>query len=89
MFTPSAYQQAVFDWVEHGEGHAFVDAAAGSGKSTTLVQAAALLQREQKHSFVLITDISRWNLMRNSRRQVPQWNAERSIAWGEVHLLVV
>jgi DNA helicase-2/ATP-dependent DNA helicase PcrA len=51
MFTPSAYQQAVFDWVREGSGHAFVDAAAGSGKSTTLVQAAALLPKRTKALF--------------------------------------
>lgn len=51
MFTPSAYQQAVFDWVEKGSGHAFVDAAAGSGKSTTLVQASSLLPKRTKALF--------------------------------------
>jgi DNA helicase-2/ATP-dependent DNA helicase PcrA len=51
MFTPSAYQQAIFEWVQNGEGNAFVDAAAGAGKSTTLVQAAALLPKKTKALF--------------------------------------
>lgn len=42
-FKPSVYQQAVFDWVENGRGDAVVEAVAGSGKTTTLVQAAKLL----------------------------------------------
>lgn len=43
-FTPSRYQQAIFDWVVDGSGHGFVNACAGSGKTTTLVQCAKLIQ---------------------------------------------
>lgn len=35
----SVYQRAVFDFVEHGRGNAVVEAVAGSGKSTTIVEA--------------------------------------------------
>lgn len=35
-FTPSKYQQAILDWLLHGEGSAIVDATAGSGKTSTL-----------------------------------------------------
>lgn len=38
-FTPSAYQQAIFDFVEHGRGNAIIKAVAGSGKTTTIVHA--------------------------------------------------
>lgn len=38
-FQPSSYQQAIFDFVENGTGHAVVQAVAGSGKTTTIVQA--------------------------------------------------
>ena len=37
-FVPSAYQQAVFDKIESGEGTLVVDAKAGSGKTTTTVR---------------------------------------------------
>lgn len=37
--TWSPYQQAIFDFVENGEGNAVVVAVAGSGKSTTIVEA--------------------------------------------------
>src|SRR5437588_12794461 len=30
--TPSSYQQAIYDWIEHGTGNALVDAVAGAGK---------------------------------------------------------
>jgi len=36
----SSYQKRIFDWIENGSGHAIVDAKAGSGKTTTLVEAA-------------------------------------------------
>ncbi len=38
VFTPSKYQQGVFDWIRSGKGHGMVNAVAGSGKSTTLVE---------------------------------------------------
>ena len=34
----SKYQLAIFDYIEHEQGHLVVEAAAGSGKSTTLVK---------------------------------------------------
>lgn len=42
-FKPSHYQEAIFQWVTNGRGDAVVQACAGSGKTTTLVQAAQLL----------------------------------------------
>lgn len=39
MFTPSEYQQRIFDFVSAGNGHGIVNAVAGSGKTTTLVEA--------------------------------------------------
>lgn len=36
----STYQRAIFQWIEAGTGHARVQAVAGSGKTTTLVEAA-------------------------------------------------
>jgi superfamily I DNA/RNA helicase len=38
-FVPSKYQQTVFDFIKTGTGNAFVEAVAGSGKTTTIVQA--------------------------------------------------
>jgi superfamily I DNA/RNA helicase len=39
-FDPSPYQEDIFRWVADGEGNAFVDAVAGSGKSTSIMKAA-------------------------------------------------
>lgn len=44
VFTPSQYQQGVFDWIDTGKGDAVVNAVAGSGKTTTLLQAATRLK---------------------------------------------
>ena len=39
-FKPSHYQKAIFDFVANGTGDGLVDAVPGSGKTTTLVEAA-------------------------------------------------
>lgn len=44
VFTPSQYQQGVFDWIDTGKGDVVVNAVAGSGKTTTLLQAATRLK---------------------------------------------
>lgn len=43
-FTPSRYQQAIFDFVQHGTGDGLVNAVAGSGKTSTLVEASRFLE---------------------------------------------
>lgn len=50
MHTPSKYQAAVYNFIESGTGNAVIDAVAGSGKSTTLVEA---LKRIPPHQTVL------------------------------------
>jgi DNA helicase-2/ATP-dependent DNA helicase PcrA len=49
---PSKYQEAIYEWVRTGRGHAFVDAVAGSGKTTTALEAAKLLPRGSKARFL-------------------------------------
>jgi len=41
-FTPSAYQAAIFDFVRSSVGDGIIDAKAGSGKTSTLVECARL-----------------------------------------------
>lgn len=38
VFTPSKYQQAVYDFDPVSSGHAVIEAVAGSGKSTTIIE---------------------------------------------------
>ncbi len=51
-FIPSRYQQGVFDFITSGKGHAVVSAVAGSGKTTTIVQALRLTSPESKVAFL-------------------------------------
>ena len=48
----SPYQLAIYDWIEHEQGHLVVEAAAGSGKSTTLVKCLDFIPEGNK---VLLT----------------------------------
>ncbi len=49
----SLYQQAIYDWVETGTGNAIVIAVAGSGKTTTGVEAVQRVVRSGKsHVFL-------------------------------------
>jgi superfamily I DNA/RNA helicase len=41
---PSPYQQAIYDWIEHGTGNAVVDAVAGAGKTSALLEGAKRLK---------------------------------------------
>lgn len=50
--TPSKYQAAVYNFIEEGIGNAVVDAVAGSGKSTTLVEALKKIPAEQSVLFL-------------------------------------
>ena len=48
----SPYQRAIFDYIEHEHGHLVVEAAAGSGKSTTLIKCLDFIPNNDK---VLLT----------------------------------
>lgn len=51
-FKPSKYQAAIYDFMQSGSGHAVVDAVAGSGKSTTIVNALKLIPEDQSVLFL-------------------------------------
>lgn len=53
---PSAYQQAIFDYIRHNHGHLTVEAVAGSGKTTTLLMALSFIDPQLS---VLITAFNR------------------------------
>ena len=46
-FTPSIYQEAVFNFIQNEAGSAVVQAVAGSGKTTTIVQALKLIPQNE------------------------------------------
>lgn len=45
---PSKYQQAIYDYVINGTGHLVVEAAAGSGKTTTLIKCLDYISADKK-----------------------------------------
>lgn len=51
-FTPSKYQQEIFDFIQFGVGNAVINAKAGSGKTTTLVEGLNLIQTKDRALFV-------------------------------------
>lgn len=52
VFEPSRYQEAIFQFVQHGHGHGVVDAVPGSGKTTTLLKASAYVPAKARTLFV-------------------------------------
>lgn len=52
MFKPSKYQQAVYTYILKGRGNAVVDAVAGSGKSTTIVNALKIIPNNKSILFL-------------------------------------
>jgi len=51
-FKPSPLQQTIFDWTENKSGSAIIEAVAGSGKTTTIVQALNLIPRDLQVAFL-------------------------------------
>ena len=51
-FIPSDYQKKIFDFITKGSGNAVINAKAGSGKTTTLVEAMKLISSKEKVLFV-------------------------------------
>ena len=58
-FTPSPHQQAIFDFLADGRGHGLVTAVAGSGKSTTLLEAARVIRNRNARARVLLLAFNR------------------------------
>ena len=51
-FTPSKYQKTVYTYIQMGNGNAVIDAVAGSGKSTTIVNALKLIPADKRVLFL-------------------------------------
>lgn len=51
-FTPSVYQEKIFDFIQHGTGNAVISAYAGVGKTLTLVSCMKLIPKTQKCLFL-------------------------------------
>lgn len=51
-FKPSKYQRLVYTFIEKCKGNAVVNAVAGSGKSTTIVNALRIIPKDKKILFL-------------------------------------
>lgn len=51
-FKPSKFQQAIYDFITDGKGNAVVSAVAGSGKTTTLLNALKLIPTNKRVLFL-------------------------------------
>jgi len=49
-YEPSHYQNAIFEFIQKGQGSAIIEAVAGSGKTTSIVACAGLLRKEALYS---------------------------------------
>lgn len=51
-FSPSPYQQNVFNFIKNGRGNAIVEAVAGSGKTTTIIQSLSFIPKGKSVLFL-------------------------------------
>lgn len=51
-FQPSKYQKAVYTFITKCKGNAVIDAVAGSGKSTTIVNALRIIDPSKRILFL-------------------------------------
>ena len=58
-FVPSPHQQAIFDFLTDGRGHGLVTAVAGSGKSTTLLEATRVIRTRDARARILLLAFNR------------------------------
>lgn len=79
MEKPSSHQQHIFEFVAAGIGHGVVRATAGSGKTTTLVEAAHYLPPQSRAGFVAF-NVHAANQLR--QRLVPTVEAKTIHALG-------
>lgn len=66
-FIPSEYQKAIFDFILNGEGNLVVEAVAGSGKSTTLLEALKLIPSDKSVLFLAFNRSVRDNLAKKTK----------------------
>lgn len=50
-FQPSKYQRAIFDFIANNNGNLLVEAVAGSGKTTTIIEALKIIPEDKKVLF--------------------------------------
>ena len=49
---PSKYQKAIYKWIQKNKGNVIIQAVAGSGKTTTIIEASKLLPTDKSCIFL-------------------------------------
>jgi len=47
-YTPSKYQEAIFDYIQNGNGNLVIEACAGAGKTTTIIKSLEYIPRTKR-----------------------------------------
>lgn len=51
-FKPSKYQKDIYNWINTGSGNCIIQAVAGSGKTTTIIEATKLIPQDKESVFL-------------------------------------
>ena len=78
--TPSKYQEAIFDFIEHGNGNLLIEANAGCGKTTTMVKAISLIDKDKKILFCAFNN----EIVKDIEKKVKGWE---NVTVSTVHSL--
>lgn len=79
----SKYQKNIFDWVKNGQGHGAINAVAGSGKTTTGVDAMANIDMFQSVLFTAFNRHIKSELEQRTRHMSNvKVNTYNSLGWG-------
>jgi len=68
--TPSPQQQGIFDFIQSGEGNCAVDAKAGTGKTTTIVNSMEFIPKNKKIAFVAFSKLIQTELSERLPKEV-------------------
>lgn len=67
--TPSPQQEQIYDWIKTGSGSLIIEAVAGSGKTTTIVEASKLIKPGLNITFLAFNR----NIVAELKSRLPYW----------------
>ena len=86
-FQPSVYQQGIYDFITTGQGNAVVSAVAGSGKTTTLINALHLIPKELNVLFLAFNKSIAKELAERVPKSATNIEVRTLHAYGYINLL--
>lgn len=82
-FKPSPYQMAIYDFIEKSKGNAVISAVAGSGKTTTIVNALKLIPQTESVIFIAFNK----SIVEELKTKVPSFvdvSTIHSVGWQAI-----